>query len=147
LTSLSKCSAKKRKKQKEKKMHILISAMHMVGTFILAVAIALAFVGALLSPIFLGQFIAGRATPRIQHVIIAVLALVFVYGAGLAYVDFTSHTIAYWPMLPVFLPLYMGMGLYMGNSQKARKAEQERSLASWQNQLTADRKADAAPIG
>jgi hypothetical protein len=115
--------------------------------FVGVLVATVAAVAALFSPVFFGQFIAGRASRRTLTAIAATLSVVCAIGARLLYLDMSNHFAnGFWSMAVFFVPLYMGMGLWMGHGNKQRREEWARSLASWQNQLTADRQASASPV-
>ncbi|MBS1990015.1 MAG: hypothetical protein JSS83_05820 [Cyanobacteria bacterium SZAS LIN-3] len=124
-----------------------MSIFHTALDIGLALAISVGVVAVLFSPIVLGRFVAGRISGRTSLFIYTALAAVCAYGGQGLYQEFHNHfaTGSYWSMAIFFVPLYVALGMVIGTGHKRERAEAEKRLTKWRNQLTADRAAGAAP--
>jgi hypothetical protein len=124
--------------------HILHSAFQIIEALFLAIVTAGGIVAVLMSPVMLGSLIGNKGSRLLQAIILPALALVSVSGIYWLYQSFASKDPSYVAMALTFVPMYMGMGLYLGRENKSRHEQNERRLANWQNQLAADRQAGAS---
>ena len=132
-------------------MHIIILIVEAILGLVLTVIVAAAGACVLVSPVLIGRYLGERVDNKTIKIIEGVLVVIGAYGA---YALFSAlhggphgqmHG-AYWAMALFFVPIYTGLGISFGLGNRSRDDANEKSLANWQNQLTADRQADAGPV-
>jgi len=101
----------------------------------------------LLATIVLGKYVARLISGRSSLIIGGLLLLVSASGACSLVHDFqTNFPHGWWSILITFFPVYLCMGLYLGNENRGLDAQNELKLAAWREQLTVDRQAGANPL-